>query len=56
MMAERLLEAVNNKEIAKKARKTIVERFIRDTAAKKYLELYRDMGIFFKTQITMDAR
>ena len=47
VLAERILEAVNNKEIAKKAQKTIIERFNSETAAKKYLELYRDMGIFF---------
>ncbi len=47
MMADRILEAANSDEISKKARETIVEKFNSETAVKKYLVLYREMGIFF---------
>lgn len=47
-MIENILNAVENKEISKKARKIIIQRFNSKTATQKYLDLYQELGIFFK--------
>ena len=48
MLAEKTIYAIENKELANKARESIVQRFNSKKATKKYLDLYRELGIFFK--------
>jgi len=46
-LADKLLEAINSQRISHSSRETIVKRFNIDDATKKYLELYRELGILF---------
>ena len=48
MLVEKILQAAENKEMALKARETIIQRFNSKKATEKYLELYKELGIFFK--------
>ena len=47
-MVEKIQQAINNREMAMKARETIIQRFNSKKATEKYLELYNELGIFFK--------
>jgi len=47
-MVEKILQAAENKEMTLKARETIIQRFNSKKATDKYLELYNELGIFFK--------
>lgn len=45
MLAQRILDAIDNPHLGRKARKTIVQRFNSKHSAQRYLELYRELGI-----------
>ncbi len=47
-MVEKILQAVENKEMPLRARETIIQRFNSKKATEKYLELYKELGIFLK--------
>ncbi|MCW4013775.1 MAG: glycosyltransferase [Candidatus Bathyarchaeota archaeon] len=45
MLAQRILDAIENPSLGRDARTTIVQRFNSKNAAQRYLELYRELGI-----------
>jgi glycosyltransferase involved in cell wall biosynthesis len=47
-MVEKIQQAINNREMALKAREKIRQQFNSKKATEKYLELYNELGIFFK--------
>ena len=46
-LADKLLQAINSRSLSLRSRETIVKRFNIDNSTKKYLELYRELGILF---------
>jgi glycosyltransferase involved in cell wall biosynthesis len=46
MLAKRILDAIEKPSLGIEARNTIVQRFNSRKAAQRYLELYRELGIF----------
>lgn len=48
MLCTRILDAVNRGELAQSARETIETRFNSETATRRYLQLYEELGIFLK--------
>ena len=45
LLAQKILEAIENPSLGREARNTIVHRFNSKQAAQRYLELYRELGI-----------
>lgn len=51
MLASKINQAINSIDIDVNARKTIESRFNSESATKKYLEIYGDLGIFLKSDL-----
>ncbi|MBD3171596.1 glycosyltransferase [Candidatus Bathyarchaeota archaeon] len=51
MLASKINQAINSRDIDVNARKTIESRFNSESATKKYLEIYWDLGIFLKSDL-----
>jgi L-malate glycosyltransferase len=48
MLVDKIIEAVEDRDMFQRARKTIVKKFDNKITSKRYLQLYSDLGIFFK--------
>jgi glycosyltransferase involved in cell wall biosynthesis len=55
MLRDKILEAINNPSIGAISRETIIKHFNSETATRKYLDLYAELGMSFKTSSTIGA-